>query len=370
ALVRQDLLDRHRDRVRELVADALERGLTDQLGHAGLVGLLRHHVLRVEARPLGEEGGDHVGHHVHLLPRGRGDRDHLAVRAQELRDGDELLHHLLLGHGIDLGDDAHQRCGRAETADLVEDPPVAGPDPLPGREAHADEVDLRVRVLHERVEPLPQQRPWPLQPRRLHHDDLGVGSVDQAADRVAPALRTRRGDGDLLPRQRVGQRGFAGVGSTDNADEPTAEPLGCAHRISSSSFSVAPSRSDPARAATTVTTLILPRRSWPPSARRSIPEDVTCAPGRGTRPSSSASSPPTVSTSSPTSSGKSTSNSSASSSSPSRAESRYRPSRRSSTGATSVVSYSSTISPTISSRMSSIDTRPAIPPYSSTSTAR
>ncbi len=52
----------------------------------------------------------------------------------------------------------------------------------------------------------------------------------------------------------------------------------------------------------------------------------------------------------------------------SRAVTRYRPSPRSSTGGSSR-SYSSVISPTISSRMSSIVTMPAVPPYSSMTTA-
>ena len=81
----------------------------------------------------------------------------------------------------------------------------------------------------------------------------------------------------------------------------------------------------------------------------------------GTRPSSCASRPPTVSTSSAS---MVTSNNSSSSATGSRAVTRAVPGTSHSTGARSV-SYSSAISPTISSRMSSIVTRPAVPPYSS-----
>ena len=95
--------------------------------------------------------------------------------------------------------------------------------------------------------------------------------------------------------------------------------------------------------------------------------DTTVAPGSGTRPSSNASSPPTVSTS--RSSSNSMWYSSPTSSIDNRAETRNSLFPRSSIGATSSVSYSSAISPTISSNTSSMVTSPAIPPYSSTSRA-
>ena len=97
------------------------------------------------------------------------------------------------------------------------------------------------------------------------------------------------------------------------------------------------------------------------SAVRRRPATVASAPAIGTRPSSWASRPPTVSTSSASTV---TPNSSSSSVTGSRAVTRAVPGASHSTGARSV-SYSSAISPTISSRMSSIVTRPAVPPYSS-----
>ncbi|SKU14602.1 Uncharacterised protein [Mycobacteroides abscessus subsp. abscessus] len=91
------------------------------------------------------------------------------------------------------------------------------------------------------------------------------------------------------------------------------------------------------------------------------------APGSGTRPRSSASRPPTVSTS--RSSSNSMPYSSPRSSIGNLAETRNISSPSSSTGATSSWSYSSAISPTISSSTSSMVTSPAIAPYSSTSSA-
>ena len=42
------VVDRDGERVRQLVADALERGLADELGDAGLEGLVGDRVVRVE----------------------------------------------------------------------------------------------------------------------------------------------------------------------------------------------------------------------------------------------------------------------------------------------------------------------------------
>ena len=96
------------------------------------------------------------------------------------------------------------------------------------------------------------------------------------------------------------------------------------------------------------------------------PATVAWEPAIGTRPSACPSRPPTVSTSSTSIS---TPNSSARSSTDSRAVTRAEPSASRSTGGVSW-SYSSVISPTISSRMSSIVTRPAVPPYSSMTIAQ
>src|SRR5260370_34192517 len=128
-----------------------------------------------------------------------------------------------------------------------------------------------------------------------------------------------------------------------------------------------PSRPRPAEAArSTVTVPIRLRRPARLSAVSRRPATVATEPAIGTRPSRWASSPPTVSTSSAS---LRTPNSSASSSTGSRAVTPARPSPSHSTGGCSL-SYSSAISPTISSRMSSMVTSPAVPPYSSITIAR
>ena len=73
------------------------------------------------------------------------------------------------------------------------------------------------------VEPLAEQGPRPVQPRRVDEDELGVGAGQHAAHRVPGRLRLVAGDDDLAADERVGQRGLAGVGSPDEAAEAGAE---------------------------------------------------------------------------------------------------------------------------------------------------
>ena len=98
-------------------------------------------------------------------------------------------------------------------------------------QAEADHVDLEQRLADEVVEPLPQQGARPVQPGGVDEDQLrGVGGRDPA-DGVPGGLRLARGDGDLVPHERVGQRGLAGIGPSDEAGEACPE-LG-AHDASS-----------------------------------------------------------------------------------------------------------------------------------------
>src|SRR5688572_18067 len=95
------------------------------------------------------------------------------------------------------------------------------------------------------------------------------------------------------------------------------------------------------------------------------PSSVSSSPARGTRPIAWKMSPPTVATSSRSNRCPSAVESS---SSDTRPDTQKRRPSCSSIGASST-SYSSRISPTISSRMSSMVTSPAVPPYSSTTIA-
>jgi hypothetical protein len=81
-VLRDHLLDQHGDRVRQLVADAFEGRLPDQLGHQHVLGLVGEHVVRVELRRRRQVRHHHVGEHVELLAGHRADRHDLGELAQ------------------------------------------------------------------------------------------------------------------------------------------------------------------------------------------------------------------------------------------------------------------------------------------------
>jgi hypothetical protein len=61
-----------------------------------------------------------------------------------------------------------------------------------------------------------------LETRGVHKDELGLVLGADAGDAVARGLRLARGDADLLPHQRVHQRGLAHVGLADDGDQAAA----------------------------------------------------------------------------------------------------------------------------------------------------
>ena len=75
--VRHNLLDLHGHGVRQLVVQPLQRGLADQLGHAGIAVVVGHVVVRVELRPFRKLVAQHVQQHVQLHLLGGGNRHHV-----------------------------------------------------------------------------------------------------------------------------------------------------------------------------------------------------------------------------------------------------------------------------------------------------
>ena len=213
------------DGVRELVAKTAQRLLTDQLGDTRLHILVGGVVLRVETRAFRQVVDENVQQRVRLHTCGCGDRHDLAVGAEHVVQFEQALADGVLVGLVQFGHNAHDRRVRLRFADLVEDEAVAGADLLVRRHGKADHVDVRERVLDNVVEALAQQRARAVNPRRVHHNDLRAVAVDHAADRVARGFRLVGHDGDLLPHQRVGQRGLAGVRPADEADKARLEPF-------------------------------------------------------------------------------------------------------------------------------------------------
>ena len=101
----------------------------------------------------------------------------MAAQSPELVDGDEVLGQPLAGRP----GRSWSRCattGRAlgplELGQLAGDEPVARADPLVGRQAEADDVDLEQRLADQVVEPLPEQGARPVQARGVDEDQLRV----------------------------------------------------------------------------------------------------------------------------------------------------------------------------------------------------
>ena len=228
-LAGQDLIDLDSHGVRELVFQAGQRGLADQLGDAlGLV-FIRDVVIGVELGAFGEVVHDDLGQLIQLHALGGGNWDDHGIGVffgEQLMQGQQLGANLVLGCLIKLGDDADDGGFRRDLANILQDPTVAWADLLIRGDGQADDVDVCVGVLDYLVEALAEQSARAVQAGRVDEDDLRILAVHQAADGVAGGLGLVSRDGDLLPHQRVGQGGLAGVGAADERHEAGAEALG------------------------------------------------------------------------------------------------------------------------------------------------
>ena len=86
-------------------------------------------------------------------------------------------------------------------ADLFTDPPVPRADRLVGRDAQPDDVDLRIRIPDKVVEPLAQQRPWPVQAGSVDEDDLVATAVHNVGRSFAPTVHVV----SALPKTKNGK---------------------------------------------------------------------------------------------------------------------------------------------------------------------
>lgn len=228
-LAGQDFVDLDGDRVRQLVFQAGERGLADQLGDAlGLV-FVGDMVIGVELGAFGQVVHDDLGQliQLHALGGGNGDDHGIGVLfGEQLMQGQQLGADLVLGCLVQLGDDTNDGGLRRDLADVLEDPAVTGANLLIRGDGQADDVDVGIGVFDDLVEALAEQSARAVQAGRVDEDDLRVLAVDQAADGVAGGLGLVSRDGDLLPHQRVGQGGLASIGAADKGHEAGAEALG------------------------------------------------------------------------------------------------------------------------------------------------
>ena len=222
------LLDHDGEGVRQLVADALQGGLADQLGDHHDVRLVGQLPLGVERAGRRRQVGRQHLRDVLDLAAVDGRAGHDGGPVAELVDRDEVLGQPLAVDGVDLGRDGDDRSAPVllDLLELTGDEAVARPDPLVGRQAEPDDVDLEQGLAHDVVEPLAQQGPGLVQPRGVDEHQLARRGRDDPADGVPGGLRLRRGDRDLVPDEGVGQRRLPGVGAPDETGEPGDVALG------------------------------------------------------------------------------------------------------------------------------------------------
>ena len=76
-IARADFVDHHRQRMRQFVANSLQRGLADEFGHQHLFGFVGQLTVGVIRRARRQRRGQHVDQHVDLLTGRRRHRDDL-----------------------------------------------------------------------------------------------------------------------------------------------------------------------------------------------------------------------------------------------------------------------------------------------------
>ncbi len=222
-LARDHLLHNDGQGVRQLVAHALQSGLTHQFGDHHLLGFVGQIAVRIQRRTSRQPFHQQISEHAYLERRHGADRYHRG-EIRERGDREQLCpQRVPVGHQIGLGDDRDHRRPLGQAGELVGDEPVAATHRLVRRDAEADHVHLRQGGAHHVVEPLSEQRAGTVQPGGVDQYQLGVVAVHDAPDGVPGRLRPPGGDRDLRADECVGQRGLARVGTSDKARKPRPE---------------------------------------------------------------------------------------------------------------------------------------------------
>src|SRR5579864_1634411 len=339
-----ELIDRHGDRVRQLVARVQEHLLADHLRGEASLGLVRDVLLREEQRALGKSRRDFHLERWQAIGSARRDRDYRVEgpsSREVLDDGQQPL----FAHQVDLVDGQDDRHFRRSEA--LEHERIAGAGT--GRGVHDPDDDVGVaqgavggldHVLIHAVHGLVNA--W-----RVEEDHLRGSRRAHADDPVTRRLRLVGHDCDLLADEVVQEGRFPCIRPADQGDVPDL------HAVASAGDGVRRMR-----------TLWMRRRS---ASRISIssPSVLNRSPTTGTRPTRASTYPPTVSKPSPSISTPSRSVMSLVATFPLKTY----VSLASRTIGSASLSYSSRISPTSSSTTSSTVTSPAVPPYSSTTMA-
>ncbi len=194
---RQQLVDRHGERVRHLLARERERALADQLGDAEAGGLIGARLLGEVGRPLGQQGEQLVAQRVHPVARDRADRVQRVEVAEpgHLRDalGDPGRR-----HPVDLVERDHGRPPAVSTRAAMKRSPGPGSLARVEHEQHRVDVgealvDGALHLLGERVTRSLEARAG--RPARAARPGRARRRARAGASSAACPRRSRRGRG-------------------------------------------------------------------------------------------------------------------------------------------------------------------------------
>ena len=192
----------HRDRVRQLVAHALQGGLADQLGDDRLLGRVGQLALGVERRAL-RAAGRPAGPRA-ARPGRRTSRRPARSPATPCRSRRRARRRRAGARPSCSGVDEVGLGRRSRTSSCAGPWPSSltmnrSPGPtfsLAGKQTATTSTSAQVGG-HQVVEPLAEQRARPVQAGGVDQDQLRVGPVHDAADDGPGGLRPRGGDRDL-----------------------------------------------------------------------------------------------------------------------------------------------------------------------------
>ena len=239
ALAQAHLLDHDGDRVRQLVADAVERGLADQLGHQDLLGRVGEVAVGVERRPLGHQPDEQVGQQRRpgrrrrpTPARSRPTRCRsprrarwMSSRCSPIRSG--VARSVLVATAILV---VRRTLASSVTRNRSPGPTFS----LAGKHTATTSTSDQVRA-HQVVEPLAEQRARPVQAGGVDQDQLGVRPVHDAAHHGAGGLRLVGGDHDLGARPARWSastcRRWGGRRSDANPLRKPSGPVACSSRL-------------------------------------------------------------------------------------------------------------------------------------------
>ena len=208
--------DLHGGAVGDLLVQAEQQLLPQDLRHHLALRLIGDHVLWEELGPLGQKPVQYVQQLLHPLAGPGRDRDH-GGELMGLPVGlDDLQQLLLVLQGVHLVDDQHR--GAAQGLDAGDELRLRAADVGDGLHQQHDRVHVGHALLHHVHHVVPQAGACLVQARRIQKDELALPPVQNGADPVPGGLGLVGDDGHLLPHQGIGQGGLAHVGAAYNRD--------------------------------------------------------------------------------------------------------------------------------------------------------